>query len=278
MPELPEVETICRGIRPHIIGRKIEDILHSGKNLRAPVPLKKMVQILQEQSIIDVRRRAKYILTEMEDNSLLILHLGMTGNIGIFPPEREVTKHCHLRFLLSDGLELRYTDARRFGSVHAFSPDEAENIETTFFLTTGPEPFSSEFTPEYLLRKASTRSIPVKNFIMTNQIVAGIGNIYANESLYMAGIHPLSAASSITNKSWKRLIECIHQVLTHAINCGGSTISDYVNAFQESGYFQINFQVYGRGGKPCNRCGTNIIKQQIGGRASYSCPTCQKRL
>lgn len=277
MPELPEVETICRGIRPHIVGRKIESILHSGKNLRAPVPLEKMARMLHKFSIIDARRRAKYILTEMEDGSLLIFHLGMTGNLGIFPPEREVARHCHLRFLLSDGLELRYTDARRFGSIHAFTPKESETIETTFFLTTGPEPFSREFTPEYLIRKAGNRSIPVKSFIMTNQVVAGIGNIYANESLYMAGIHPQSAISSIGYKSWKRLIECIHQVLTHAINCGGSTISDYVNAFQESGYFQINFQVYGRSGKPCNRCGTNIIKQQIGGRASYSCPICQKQ-
>jgi len=275
MPELPEVETICRGIRPHLVGRQIEHITHSGKQLRNPVPLEKMLQILGKKTINDIRRRAKYILVEMEDSSLLIMHLGMTGNLGIFSNDGEIAKHCHLRFTLSDGMELRYTDPRRFGSAQVFTPDEAKEIDTTVFRMTGPEPFSKEFSAEYLLQKARNRTIPVKNFIMTNQVVVGIGNIYANESLFMAGIHPLCSASTITSKGWKKLIKCIRQVLDHAIDCGGSTISDYANAFQESGYFQINFQVYGRDGKACNRCGSNIIKQQIGGRASYSCPGCQ---
>ena len=278
MPELPEVETICRGIRPHIAGRKIENIRHSGKKLRTPVPLNEMLRILINKSIIDVRRRAKYILVEMEDSSLLIIHLGMTGNLGILTTAREIAKHCHLRFHLDNGMELRYTDPRRFGSVHVLSHNEAKDIETTFFGTTGPEPFSNDFKPEYLLQKAYNRSIPVKTFIMTNQIVAGIGNIYANESLFIAGIHPQTNASTIKHKSWETLIKCARGVLAHAIDCGGSTISDYVNALQEKGYFQINFQVYGREGKSCNRCGSNIIKQNIGGRASYICPICQRLL
>lgn len=276
MPELPEVETICRGLRPHIVNRKIEKITHSGKNLRSPVPIEEMQRLLLGREIIDVLRRAKYLIMSVDNGCLLIIHLGMTGNLGIFSPDQPIAKHCHLRFWLSDGMELRYTDVRRFGSMHVLAADKATAIETVFFHATGPEPFSEEFHDEYLYDAAKNRSIPVKTFIMTNQIVAGVGNIYANESLYKAGIDPRRKACSVSKKSWRKLIVCIREVLEHAIECGGSTISDYVNASQESGYFQINFQVYGREGEICRRCSSIVRKLQIGGRASYYCPVCQK--
>ncbi len=276
MPELPEVETICRGIRPHILGRAIQKISHSGKSLRSPVPVEAMRENLINHTITSVWRRAKYLIVEIDTGSLLIIHLGMTGNLGIFSPDKPLAKHCHVRFLLSDGMELRYTDVRRFGSMHVLDNTEVAELEKTFFKTTGPEPFSEEFTAEYLYQAAKNRSIPVKTFIMTNQIVAGVGNIYANESLFKAGIAPQCPAKTITKKGWQQLITCIHEVLTHAIECGGSTISDYVNANQESGYFQIHLEVYGREGEKCSKCGYKIKKLQIGNRASYACPTCQK--
>lgn len=276
MPELPEVETICRGIRPHLVGRTIQKIVHSGKELRTPVPLADMQRLLLGGEITGVRRRAKYLLVEIDTGSLLIIHLGMTGNLGIFPPEKPPVKHCHLRFQLSDGTELRYTDVRRFGSMHVLTEGAAATVESTFFHSTGPEPFSEPFNAEYLQQAARNRIIPVKTFIMTNRIVAGVGNIYANESLYLAGIDPQRTTASIPRAKWQKLIICVRQVLEHAIACGGSTINDYVNANQEIGYFQINFQVYGRDGENCRRCDTTIRKLQIGGRASYYCPKCQK--
>ncbi len=276
MPELPEVETICRGIRPHLLGRTIQSITCSDKRLRVPVPIEAMRNLLIGQAITTVRRRAKYLLVETANRSLLIIHLGMTGNLGLFPPESEVRKHCHLRFLLSDNMELRYTDVRRFGSMQVLPAEAAPLVETTFFSTTGPEPFSDTFNPEYLQRMARNRMIPVKILLMSNQVVAGVGNIYANESLFAAGIDPRRRASALSLSCWEKLIASVREVLDHAIACGGSTISDFVNAQQENGYFQINFQVYGRQGQPCRRCGKTIVKQQIGGRASYFCPGCQR--
>ncbi|SHO51445.1 bifunctional DNA-formamidopyrimidine glycosylase/DNA-(apurinic or apyrimidinic site) lyase [Desulfopila aestuarii] len=276
MPELPEVETICRGIRPHIIDRAIEKISYSGKKLRIAVPIDEIRDTLIGRRITGVRRRAKFILVEMEDKSLLAIHLGMTGNLGIFSPERKIAKHCHLQFLLSDGMELRYADARRFGSIQALSSEEAREIENSLFRTTGPEPFSDEFTADYLFQISRGRNVPVKSFIMTNQVVAGVGNIYANESLFQAGIDPNRSASSITFEHCAMLITRIREVLSNAIACGGSTISDYVNANQEGGYFQINFQVYGRGGEICKSCNSTIVKVQIRGRTSYYCPKCQR--
>ncbi|MFV0436611.1 MAG: bifunctional DNA-formamidopyrimidine glycosylase/DNA-(apurinic or apyrimidinic site) lyase [Desulfopila sp.] len=276
MPELPEVETICRGIRPQVVGQRIVHIDSSGKKLRAEVPIEILRQRLPGQTIVGVQRRAKYLLMEIEDGSLLVIHLGMTGNLGVFPGDSAVGKHCHLRLFFSDDRELRYTDARRFGAIQFFDTEAAPTIENTLFRTTGPEPFSDAFNASYLLKMSHNRSVAVKAFIMTNQVVAGVGNIYANESLFMAGISPHRKVSAISRHDWQMLITSIREVLAHAIACGGSTISDYVNAEQKSGYFQINFQVYGRDGQQCPRCETVLVKQYIGGRASYSCPSCQR--
>lgn len=275
MPELPEVETICRGIRPHILNRTILKIHHSGKKLRKDVPLEQLHTLLIGYTIVDVKRRAKFLLISIDNGALLIIHLGMTGNLGLFAPQTIPHKHCHLQFLLNDGMEIRYTDARRFGSIHVVSATEATRLEETFFKTTGPEPFSNEFTADYLHTAAQYRSIPVKNFIMSNQIVAGVGNIYANESLFAAGISPSKRVDLISKTTWRKLRDSIREVLAHAIKCGGSSVSDYVNAKQESGYFQMNFKVYGKNGQGCKTCGTEIEKQQIGGRASFFCSRCQ---
>ncbi len=277
MPELPEVEVICQGIRPLILKRTVMEIRGSGKKLRAMVPVDELKTYLSGDTISKVTRRAKYLVVHFESSALLIFHFGMTGNLGIFPPETPTAKHDHLQLLFDDNTELRFNDTRRFGSIHLLRDKTPDELENTFFKTTGPEPFSEEFSPEYLHTLARNRTLPVKSFIMTNSVVAGIGNIYANESLFAAGIHPASQIGSLSLEQWQLLTIELRSVLKHAIDCGGSTISDFVNAGQESGYFQVNFKVYGRAGKNCSDCNNQIKKMTIGGRASFYCPACQKK-
>lgn len=276
MPELPEVEVICRGIRPFLIGQTITAIHCNGKSLRHPVPIESMQREMIHQTITAVERRAKYLQISLQTGGMLIVHLGMTGNLGIFSPSAARAKHDHVQWTLGNGTELRYNDIRRFGSIRLLSHYEVDNREETIFKTTGPEPFSDEFSAEYLLGLAKGKSLAIKLFIMTNQIVAGIGNIYANESLFAARIQPARKVQTLNKKEWGSLVTEIRRVLSHAIECGGSTISDFLNASQEKGYFQMNFKVYGREGEMCTLCSTKIEKQKIGGRASFYCPTCQK--
>lgn len=275
MPELPEVEVICRGIRPHLLERVVTGVVTSGKLLRSEIPLSRMQRYLVNRRITTVTRRAKYLQIGLDSGAMLLIHLGMTGNLGFFPPAQAPAKHDHVRWLLDNGLELRFNDTRRFGAIHVLAPDEVRTSEETVFRTTGPEPFGEDFTAEYLLRLASGREAAVKSFIMTNQVVAGVGNIYANESLCRAGIRPDRKVRSLSLQEWARLISAIREILGHAIACGGSTISDFINAGRERGYFQINFKVYGKNGTACAACGTAIVRKTIGGRASFYCPTCQ---
>ncbi len=276
MPELPEVEVICRGLRPFLVGRVVTAIRCSGKSLRHPIPMEAMKLEVLNQKITGVNRRAKVLQINFQAGGMLLIHLGMTGNLGIFPPSAKQAKHDHVLWSLDNSTELRYNDSRRFGSIRFLSPDEVGSREETIFKTTGPEPFSDEFSAKYLQDRAKGKNLAVKLFIMTNQTVAGIGNIYANESLFAAGIRPTKPTQSLTRKEWGRLVIEVRKVLSRAIECGGSTISDFLNASQGKGYFQINFTVYGREAKECTRCSTKIEKLKIGGRASYYCPNCQK--
>ncbi|MDK9705937.1 MAG: bifunctional DNA-formamidopyrimidine glycosylase/DNA-(apurinic or apyrimidinic site) lyase [Desulforhopalus sp.] len=277
MPELPEVEVICRGIRPHLLERKVTAIHHSGKQLRLPVPLQLLQKEMVGRQIKEVSRRAKYLQITLDSGAMLIIHLGMTGNLGFFAPNSDPAKHDHLRWTLDNGTELRYNDSRRFGSIQILAARDTADLEATVFKTAGPEPFSDEFSAEYLLRLAKGRDLPVKVFIMTTQVVAGVGNIYANESLFRAGILPTRKISSIRKKDWQRLITAIREILQHAIHCGGSTISNFINARQEKGYFQVNFQVYGKEGETCPACRqAKLEKVRLAGRASYFCPCCQR--
>ncbi len=223
MPELPEVEVTCRGLAPHLIGKKMSHFWYSGKPLRLPVPVKTIANICY-LPIIDVRRRAKYILVEFQSGKLLVFHLGMTGNLGIFNKNTPRKKHDHLQWQLGSGQLLRFHDPRRFGSVSIIDGNNSKEIEA-FFKTSGMEPLSSEFTADYLQQAASRRSLAIKPFLMTSQIVVGIGNIYANESLFQARIRPDKSVTKLQKKEWIRLVSAIQQVLRHAIDCGGSTIS-----------------------------------------------------
>ncbi len=315
MPELPEVEVICQGLRPHLTGRIITTIRYSGKPLRQPVPQAAMNELLPGLRIRAITRRAKYLLLETEEEMpsgrsgdsssipcdrdtkpsvavgrscaipgtrdtkpsvAVVIHLGMTGNLGIFPCSAPIKTHDHVCWQLDNDLELRLNDSRRFGGVWLLTPEQSANRESGFFGNTGPEPFSAQCTPAYFMTQARKKQQPVKTFLMDSKVVAGIGNIYANEALMAAGIHPARPVCALKKRDWQQLIPLIRTILTQAIACGGSTISDFINASGESGYFQMNFKVYGRKDQPCHQCGASIEKIQISGRASFFCPRCQK--
>ena len=277
MPELPEIEVIRRGLQLHLPDRRIEAIFYNGKKLRHPVPLEPMQKLLIGRKISKVSRRAKFLLLHIDDGAALIVHLGMTGRLGIFPAGSALAPHDHLRWWLDGGLELRFHDTRRFGSIQLLAAGEARDIEKTLFKNIGPEPFSDACSPAYLFAQAEQRKQPIKTFLMDMSIIAGIGNIYAYECLFTTGIYPARPSGSLTMHDWQRLLPELRTILHHAIDCGGSTISDYMNASGRPGYFQVHFKVYGKNGAPCQECGTPIEKVRLGGRASYFCPACQER-
>lgn len=276
MPELPEVEVVCLGLRPHIINKSIQEIWYSNKSLRFPFILQEAQDLLLSANIINVSRRAKYVLLQTNNNNFIIVHLGMTGRLGVFPAGTEKVKHDHIIFSLDNSMELRFNDTRRFGSIRIAKCTNLNELEELLFEGIGVEPLEEKCTPIYLQEKAKRKTQAIKNFIMDNRIIVGVGNIYANESLFVAKIDPNRSANSLTKAEWKRLHTTIIHTLRWAIECGGSTISDFINASGESGYFQANFKVYGKNGTKCSICETPIQKTKIGGRATFFCSKCQK--
>lgn len=276
MPELPEVEVVKQGLRPHLLEKTITGVRFSGKPLRSPVPFDKMTESLPGRKVIDIRRRAKFLIILFDNGMQLVIHLGMTGKLGIFSSGEAAQPHDHAVWSLDGDTEMRFNDVRRFGSLHLLQPEEADDLEKTVIRNTGPEPFDPSFNGSYLHEKAAGKSKPVKSFLMDNSTVAGIGNIYANESLFAAGIRPTKACGKVSRKKWQQLADEIRKVLLFAIECGGSTISDFLGASGEKGYFQINFKVYGKKNQPCPCCSTPLKQVKIGGRASFYCPRCQR--
>ncbi|WP_339136343.1 MAG: bifunctional DNA-formamidopyrimidine glycosylase/DNA-(apurinic or apyrimidinic site) lyase [Candidatus Electrothrix sp. GW3-4] len=277
MPELPEVEVTCRGLRLHLLGRTVVTVRSSGKSLRQPIAEDLIRHCLCAKAIHAVERRAKYILIRFEGKAVLVVHLGMTGKLGVFPRDGEAAKHDHLALSLDNESELRFNDARRFGSVVVWPGDEAEELEQTFLARQGLEPFSAEFTGENLYELARQCRLPIKSFLMDSRRISGIGNIYANETLFAAGIHPLCPANSLSTEQWQDLATCAVRILKQAIAAGGSTISDFLGASGQPGYFQLQLAVYGKKGEECSQCGEEIEKEVIGGRATFFCARCQKR-
>ncbi len=221
MPELPEVEVVRRGLMPHLKGIAVTRFRHSGKKLRVPVPSELLSSTLPGSIIATVKRRAKYLLFPTNKGDLLIIHLGMTGKLALFDQDCSAAKHDHLFFSLNNGKELRYNDTRRFGAVHLIQDYQNVDLENTFFHTSGPEPFSDVCTSKYFKTRAKGSSQAVKTFIMNSKIIVGVGNIYANESLFAAQIHPQTPAGRLTHKQWQLLIEKIREILRWAIDCGG---------------------------------------------------------
>lgn len=290
MPELPEVETTLRGIAPHLAGQCVKDVVIRHPQLRWPVPAE-LPKLLRGQTIRALHRRAKYLLLEFEHGTLL-LHLGMSGSLRILPAGTRPDKHDHFDLVLASGKLLRLRDPRRFGAVlwHAGDIDErpqgvrrgvprraaATLAQHPLLKDLGPEPLEKDFNAEHLYRVTRTRSAAIKLVIMDSQVVVGVGNIYANEALFRAGIRPTLAANKLSRPRCARLVESIRQVLKEAIKKGGSTLRDFIHSDGSSGYFQQHYFVYGRTGEPCRKCGTTIKQIKQGQRSSFYCPACQK--
>ena len=270
MPELPEIETIKRGIAPYLEGKRITQLIIRERRLRWPIPDDLATQVTGH-IINTVTRRAKYLLIHL-DHGTLILHLGMSGSVRIIPQNTPVTAHEHFDLILATGQCLRLRDPRRFGALlwHV-GPIDIHPLLNEL----GPEPLSDDFTSSYLIKLATNRRVPIKTFIMNSKIIAGVGNIYASEALFMAGLHPLLPCNIIEPKQYTQLVIAIQQVLTQAIAQGGTTLRDYAQADGSLGYFANSLQVYGRNGYPCYQCNTIIETLRINQRASFFCPKCQ---
>jgi formamidopyrimidine-DNA glycosylase len=270
MPELPEVETTRRGLIPYAVGQKIVALHVYDPRLRWPVPAE-LERRLVQRTITAIDRRSKYLLFRIDDGALLV-HLGMTGSLRVHtaPPQRRV--HDHVDIALEGGVVLRYHDPRRFGAMlWADAPVAAHRL----LVDLGPEPFEPAFDVGYLWSVTKRRRAAIKLALMDNNIVVGIGNIYANESLFRAGIRPTIGAHRLTRVRVATLVREVRATLDDAIGKGGSTLRDYVDATGEPGYFQLDYFVYGRGGAPCRVCAAPIRAIRQGGRATYYCPSCQ---
>lgn len=269
MPELPEVETTRRGICPHIEYRQVSGAIVRQPRLRWPIPAT-LSKKITGATVKAVERRAKYLLLKT-DKGTLIIHLGMSGSLRILPAEIPAGAHDHFD-LVFDRQCLRLRDPRRFGAV-LWTEKDVNNHELIKSL--GPEPLSESFNTEYLYQASRKRSVAIKNFIMNSHIVVGVGNIYASESLFMAGINPKRKAGKISRQRYEKLVTAIKAVLTKAIAQGGTTLKDFSNEEGKPGYFKQQLQVYGRQGEACYTCDAPIQQVTIGQRSTYYCPHCQ---
>jgi len=270
MPELPEVETTRRGVEPHCRGRVVRRLLVRDARLRWPVP-EQLAAIVAGQTIGVVERRAKYLLFRMQAGSLLV-HLGMSGSLRVVSHDAPFLTHDHIDLQLEGNTALRYHDPRRFGCFLWVPAGESHPLLRGL----GPEPLSADFDGESLYRRSRARKSPIKNFIMDAKVVVGVGNIYANEALFRAGIRPDRAAGRVSRARYQRLAEEIKQVLTNAIEQGGTTLRDFVGGDGRPGYFAQQLHVYGRSGAPCTRCGRPLRELRLGQRTSVYCVTCQR--
>jgi formamidopyrimidine-DNA glycosylase len=269
MPELPEVETSRRGIEPHIIGTRVSRIIIRNRSLRWPIS-RSVDRNLVGKTIVSVTRRAKYLLINTE-NGAAILHLGMSGSVFIVDRDTPAGVHDHVDIDFDSNMTLRFRDPRRFGSLHWSKLP----LQHKLLKSLGPEPLGNEFDGEYLWEQSRGRRVSIKQFIMNARVVVGVGNIYASEALYLAGINPRRAAGRVALKRYKQLAAAIKEVLASAIKAGGTTLRDFYGGDGEAGYFQQQLEAYGREGEPCRRCNTPITSIVQGQRSTYYCKQCQ---
>ncbi len=272
MPELPEVETTRRGLAPHLEGQRVVKALIRNRSLRWPIP-RNLAARVAGRTVRTVGRRGKYLLLDF-GNGWMILHLGMSGSLQVVPASTPAGKHDHFELVLASGVVARLTDPRRFGAVlwHAGDPHRHALIAKL-----APEPLGEAFDAAWLHSHTRGRSASIKTVIMDSHIVVGVGNIYASESLFRAGIHPGLAAGRMSMLRCEKLVACIRETLTAAIDAGGSSLRDYVGAEGRPGYFQQSYFVYGRQGQDCRVCGTAIRALRQGQRSTFFCPACQVR-
>jgi formamidopyrimidine-DNA glycosylase len=274
MPELPEVETIRRGLEPLVKGRKVLQVTVRERRMREPIDPRALARLRGSQWT-GIRRRSKFLLLDTDGGWTLLVHLGMTGHLWVSEAGRPQRAHEHVVIALQGNRELRFADARRFGLVRVV---KTRNVDRDRLLKgLGPEPLSEELGAEALYRSTRGRRQPVKSFLMDTRALAGIGNIYACEVLYRSGVHPKRAVGRIGRDAWDRLLQNLRLVLQEAIAAGGTTIRDFQNAEGDAGYFAVSLRVYGRAGEACSRCGARIRRIVQSGRSTFYCPHCQGR-
>lgn len=272
MPELPEVETVCQGLREQVLGRVMVSVNVRRRDLRRPVPEHFKVE-LQGKRVESISRRAKYALLHCEGGWIWLIHLGMSGRVRIYPQYRHIPeKHDHIICRLDNGVELALNDARRFGCVDLFQDEQLNTHPLLVHL--GPEPLSKDFSIDYMFALCTTKQMPIKQFIMDQRYVVGVGNIYACESLFLARIHPERKACSLSSNEVIALVNAIKTVLTKAIQSGGSSLKDHVSISGELGYFQHQFNVYNQEGNICRNCDGIIQRIKQSGRSTFYCPEC----
>lgn len=271
MPELPEVETTLRGIKPYVLHQQITHIIVRHPTLRWPIPAH-LDKKLQHQQILNLYRRAKYLVFSCANGSL-ILHLGMSGRLRVFTDKQPAQKHDHVDIHFANGACLRFTDPRRFGALLWTEEDPEKH---TLLSNIGPEPLTKAFSGKYLWEKAQGKKVAVKTFIMNGQVVAGVGNIYATEALFNAKIKPNKKASSITLQQYEALATAIKTILKYAIHKGGTTLKDFYNSDGKPGYFSLELKVYGRDDEQCTVCGNKLKLIRLAQRSTVFCGVCQK--
>lgn len=273
MPELPEVETVKRTLNSLIVGKYIDRVtVHLPRIIQRPDDIDAFAMELVGHTIQGVERRGKF-LRILLDGLVLVSHLRMEGRYGLYPEDEPLEKHTHVVFHFSDGTELRYKDVRQFGTMHLFRT--GEDLTNKPLMKLGLEPLDESFTLEAFRKVIGKRSTKIKVALLNQEYVVGIGNIYVDESLFKAGIHPEQPANTLTHEQFELLHQSIIDTLLEAVQAGGSTIKSYVNGQGEVGMFQHQFKIYGRQNQPCEHCGTMIIKTVVGGRGTHTCPRCQ---
>jgi formamidopyrimidine-DNA glycosylase len=273
MPELPEVETVARTLNALVAGKTIRTVtVRLPRIIQRPREPEAFAAALEGRSIRSIGRRGKFLRFEL-DGLVLVSHLRMEGRYSVCPADEPIGKHTHVLFHLTDGTDLRYKDVRQFGTMHLFRP--GEEFAQPPLSKLGMEPLDDAFTAEALRRLLGGRRAPIKPLLLNQAYVTGLGNIYADESLHKAGIHPERPASSLRPAEWTRLHEAIRGTLREAVEAGGSSVRSYVNGQGEMGMFQFRLYVYGREDEPCRTCGAAIVKTVLGGRGTHVCPVCQ---
>jgi len=273
MPELPEVETTTCGIRPHIAGQRIRKVIIRHKQLRWPIP-SDLAQQLERRTVLGVTRRGKYILLLFKHGTA-ILHLGMSGHLRVVSAETPARKHDHVDILFANDCLLRFNDPRRFGALLWTGLDYQQH---TLLKNLGVEPLTTAFSGRYLFAAARSRKVPIKSLVMDARVVVGVGNIYANEALFAAAIHPLLPACALTLIQAQQLVAAIKKILRGAIKAGGTTLSDFLQADGKPGYFRHLLVVYGRAGQPCVNCNNFVQVIRLAQRSTFFCQHCQVNL
>jgi len=273
MPELPEVETLRRTVEATVLGDVIESIEVRDRRLREPVDTRTLRRRLVGRRVLDIGRRAKYLLLHVEGGSTLVVHLGMSGRLTVVPGDTAREPHEHAVFRLASGRKLRFRDPRRFGALFAVATDTLTTDR--HFARLGIEPLGDDFSGGALAAAAARRNTSVKAMLMDAAVVVGVGNIYASEALHRARIHPTRSVSRISRERWDALAAAVRGVLSDAVEQGGTTLNDFADALGESGYFQVALEVYDRAGLACRRCGGTVRRLRQLGRSTYYCPRCQ---